>query len=102
MYFKAAFDQFIKFESDGVRFLKSVWYFGDVKIYAVVRTAGKDEYQIMTKEYYDADQLKIYQAFEQKLVPINTSISGINGEILTIKTNITHTHSTLASIACAF
>ena len=32
LYFKAAFDQFIKFETDGVRFLKSVWYFGDVKI----------------------------------------------------------------------
>ena len=36
LYFKAAFDQFIKFETDGVRFLKAFWYFGDVKIIAVV------------------------------------------------------------------
>ena len=64
-----------KFETDGVRFLKSVWYFGGVKIYAVVRTTGIDEYQIMTKEYYGVDQQKIYEAFEKKLVPINTSIS---------------------------
>ena len=89
MYFKSAFDQFIKFETDGVRFLQPVWHFGGVKIYAVVRTAGKNEYQIMTKEYYDVDQQKIYEAFEQKLLPINTSISVINNEILTTKTNIT-------------
>ena len=52
----------------------------------------------MTKEYYDADQLKIYEAFEQKLVPINTSISGINGEITTIKTNITSNTTSITNI----
>ena len=51
LHFKAAFDQYIKFETDGVKFLKSIWYFGDVKIIAVVRTACINEHQIMTKEY---------------------------------------------------
>ena len=41
---------------------------------------------------------KIYQAFEQKLVPINTSISGINGEILTIKTNKTNIETIKSAI----
>ena len=63
LYFKAAFDQFIKFETDGVKFLKSAWHFGDVKIIAVVRTAGINEYQIMTKEYYDVDQKKNISSF---------------------------------------
>ena len=52
----------------------------------------------MTKEYYDVDQQKIYEAFEQKLSPINISISGINGEITTIKTNITSITTSITNI----
>ena len=59
MYFKAAFDQFIKFENDGVRFLQSVWYFGDVKLIAVVRKAGTNDNHFMIKEYYEVDQKKV-------------------------------------------
>ena len=65
LYFKAAFDQFIKFETDGIRFLKVVWYFGDVKIIAVVRMAGINDYKIMTKEYYDVDQKKIMKLLKR-------------------------------------
>ena len=85
--FKIAFNLHLKLENDGVKFIKPILYFADVKIGGVAKILTKDTYILMTKEYYQIDIDRIYNDISEIKTDIETieaNIKDLNEEIETI------------------
>ena len=85
--FKVAFNLHMKLENDGIRFLKPILYFADVKIGGVAKILTKDTYILMTKEYYDIDIDRIYNditKIKNNIETIEADMKDLNDEMETI------------------